>query len=221
VWLLGVALALALAACSTSSGLDASAILTRAAAKFQATQSFHFALTAANLGANDPLPITAANGDVQRPDKLKASATANLAGFAVQTQLVIIGQSEWISNPLTGQFEPTQAYGNLLVIFDAQQGVGAILAHLLKPSAPVSSTSASGACWKISGTVSASDLAAVVGGGDTTGKAVPVSVCIGKNDDQLYSATLSGAVLASDTDKTTRTFVLSAFDRPVTIQPPA
>jgi hypothetical protein len=221
VWLLGAALALALAACSSSSGQDASAILARAGAKFQATQSFHFALTAANLGANDPLPISAANGDVQRPDKLKASATASIAGFAVQTQLVIIGQSEWISNPLTGQFEPTQDYGNLLAIFDAQQGVGAILAHLQKPTAPVSSNSASGACWKISGTVSASDLAAVVGGGDTTGKAVPVSVCIGKNDDQLYSATLSGAVLASDTAKTTRTFVLSAFDQPVTINPPA
>jgi hypothetical protein len=220
VWLLIASLALVLAACGSSSGLDAAAILQRAGTKFQATQSFHFALTASNLGGNDPLPITAANGDVQRPDKLKASATANVAGFAVQTQLVIIGQSEWISNPLTGQFEPTQAYGNLLTIFDAQQGVGAILAHLLKPSAPVSSTSASGACWKISGTVSASDLAAVVGGGETTLKAVPVTVCIGKNDDQLYSATLSGAVLASDTDKTTRTFVLSAFDQPVTVQPP-
>ncbi len=220
-WLLLAALTCALAACATSSGLDSAHILLRAGARFQATQSFHFALTASHLGANDPLPITAASGDVQRPDKLKASATANVAGFAVQTQLIILGQSEWISNPLTGQFQPTQDYGNLLTIFDAQQGVGAILAHLDKPSAPVSSTSASGTCWKISGTVSASDLAAVVGGGDTTAKAVPVTVCIGKSDDQLYSATLNGAVLASDTAETTRTFVLSAFDQPVTIQAPA
>jgi hypothetical protein len=221
VWLLVACLTLALAACGSNAGADAATILQRAGTKFGATQSFHFALTASHLGATDALPITAATGDVQRPDKLKANATANVAGFAVQTQLVIIGQDEWLSNPLTGQFEKTQGYDFLLAIFDAQQGVGAILAHLLKPSAPVSSSSASGACWKISGMVSASDLAAVVGGGDTTAKAVPVTVCIGKSDDELYSATLTGPVLATDTPQTTRTFVLSAFDQPVTIQAPA
>jgi hypothetical protein len=217
---LAACLVLALAGCG-SNGQDAAAILRRAGAKFQATQSFHFALTATHLGANDPLPISAASGDVQRPDKLKATATASIAGFAVQTQLVIIGQDEWISNPLTGRFEPTQEYGNLLTIFDAQQGVGAIVAHLSKPSSPVSSSSASGACWKITGSVNASDVAAAVGGGDATAKAVPVTVCVGATDDQIYSATLSGAVLSTDTPQTTRTFVLSAFDKPVTIQPPA
>jgi hypothetical protein len=201
--------------------VDATAILQRAGAKFQATQSFHFALTASHLGANDPLPITAATGDVQRPDKLKANATANVAGFAVQTQLVIIGSQEWLSNPLTGKFEATSGYADLLAIFDAQQGVGAILAHLAKPSAPVSSSSAGGACWKITGTVSASQLAAAVGGGDTTTAAVPVTVCIGKADDELYSATLGGPVLSTDTAQTSRTFVLSAFNQPVTIAAPA
>ncbi|HEV2238750.1 MAG TPA: LppX_LprAFG lipoprotein [Ktedonobacterales bacterium] len=219
-WPLAAILALALGACATSAGASAADILQRAGAKFQATQSFHFALSAAHLGANDPLPITAATGDVQRPDKLKANATANIAGFAVQTQLVIIGSDEWLSNPLTGAFEKTSGYDSLLAIFDAQQGVGAILAHLTRPSIPVSSSSAGGACWKITGTVSASDLAAVVGGGDTTVRAVPVTVCVGKSDDQLYSATLTGQVLASDTAQTTRTFVLSAFDKPVTITAP-
>jgi hypothetical protein len=219
-WPLAAILALALAACASSAGPNAADILRRAGTKFQATQSFHFALTASHLGANDPLPITAATGDVQRPDKLKANATANIAGFAVQTQLVILGSDEWLSNPLTGAFEKTTGYDSLLAIFDAQQGVGAILAHLTKPTAPVSSSSAGGACWKITGTVSASDLAAVVGGGDTTAKAVPVTVCVGKTDDELYSAILTGPVLASDTVQTTRSFVLSAFDRPVTITAP-
>lgn len=223
-WRLGaglLAVCLALAACGSSSATDATTILRRAATRFVATQSFHFALTASHLGATDPLPITAATGDVQRPDKLKADATANIAGFAVATKLVIIGADEWLSNPLTGQFEKTHGYDDLLAIFDATKGVGAILAHLSKPTAPVSSTSTNGACWKIGGMVSAADLAAVVGGGDTTSQAVPVTVCIGKSDDELYSATITGAVLASDTKQTTRTFVLSAFDQPVMVQPPA
>ncbi len=211
----------ALASCgNSSSALSASTILQRAQVRFEATSTFHFALQASHLGANDPQPITSATGDVQRPDQLKTDMTANLSGFTLQLQLIIIGQRQWISNPLTGKFEPTQDYGSLLTIFDAQRGVGAILTHLQQPTDLVSSSSVSGACWKISGKVGASELAAVVGG-VVKSSSVPVSVCIGKSDNELYSTTLAGPVTQTDTSATRRTFTLSAFDKPVSIQAPA
>src|SRR5260370_22707070 len=146
----------ALASCgNSSSALSASTILQRAQVRFEATSTFHFALQASHLGANDPQPITSATGDVQRPDQLKANMTANLSGFTLQLQLIIIGQREWISNPLTGAFGSTQDYGSLLTIFDAQRGFGAILTHLQQPTDLVSSPYDSRASRTITGKMSA------------------------------------------------------------------
>jgi hypothetical protein len=206
--------ALALSGCGTSTA-DAAALIKRAQ-----TKSFHFVLSATHLGAADPLGVTYATGDVQRPDRLKATANATVGGFALSVRLIIIGQQQWF-DPGTGAYQPTTQFGNLLTIFDAQQGVGAVLLHMQQPSTPQDATSGNTPCWKISGKVDTSLLAAIVGGSTLTGQTVQASVCIGKSDDELYLVTLTGAVTQSDTAQTVRTFTLSSFDQPVDIQPPA
>ena len=212
----------ATAACESGpSTPSAASLLTQAQAAFAQLNSFHFALTAQNLGDTDPLPVTQATGDVQRPDQLSTTATVNSPLGPVQVQLIILGQQEWITDPLTGTFNPTTEYGGFLNIFDAQHGVGATLANLANPGTPQSSSAAAGACWKISGTLPASAIASVVNGAAGSNASVPASVCIGKSDHELYSVTFSGAVSETDTAKTTRTFVLTKFNQPVTITPPA
>lgn len=213
---------LALSACGTPPP-SAATVLKNAQTKFDQTKSFHFTLTASHLGANDPLPITSASGDVQRPDELSAAATVVTAGFTVNEKLIIIGQQEWITNPLTGAWEPTNDFGGFATIFDAQQGVGAILLALQQPSAPQSSKSNNVPCWKITGNAPASAISAVAGAvsaGSATAQPVPITVCIGQNDNELYSVTLAGPITDTDTSQTVRTFTLSNFDQPVTIQPP-
>lgn len=213
---------LAAAACESGpSTPSAASLLAQAQSAFNQLSSFHFALTAQNLGDTDPLPVTQATGDVQRPDKLSTTATVNSPLGPVQVKLVILGQQEWITDPLTGTFNPTTQYGGFLNIFDAQHGVGAALANLASPGAPQSSTAAAGDCWKISGSLPASAIASVVNGAAGSNASVPASVCIGKSDHELYSVTFSGAVSQTDTAKTTRTFVLTRFNQPVTITPPA
>jgi LppX_LprAFG lipoprotein len=221
---LGAALCVALLilpACGSGSTVSAQTLLAQAASKFDQLTSFHFVLTAQHLGATDPLPVSQATGNVQRPSSLSTTATVNSAFGAVQVSLVIIGQQEWITNPLTGAFQPTTDYGGLLAIFDAQQGVGAALANLQNPTAPQSSSSAAGNCWKISGTLSASTISAVVDGAATATQSVPTTVCIGTTDSELYSVTLDGPVSQTDTSQTTRTFTLTNFNQPVIITPPA
>lgn len=210
----------ATAACESGpSTPSAATLLSQAQTAFNQLTSFHFALTAQNLGDSDPLPITQATGDVRRPDQMSATATVNSAFGALQVKLIILGQQEWITNPITGNFQPTTEYGGFLKIFDPQQGVGATLVNLLNPAAPQSSSAAAGACWKISGALPASAVAGVVNGASVSGN-VPTSVCIGKSDHELYSVTFTGAVSQTDTAKTTRAFVLTKFDQPVTIAAP-
>jgi lipoprotein LprG len=221
---LGAALCVALLivpACGSSSTPSAATLLAQAASKFNQVTSFHFVLTAQHLGASDPLPVTQASGDVQRPDTLSATALVSSPFGPAQVKLIIIGQQEWITNPLTGAFQPTTDYAGLLAIFDAQQGVGAALVHLQQPSAPQSSSAAAGSCWKISGTLSASAVAAVVNGAVASNQSVPATVCIGKADDELYSVTLAGPVSQTDTPQTSRTFTLTQFNQPLSITPPA
>jgi hypothetical protein len=211
---------LILTACGSTSTVSATALLARAASKFDQLTAFHFVLTAQHLGAADPLPVTQASGDVQRPDMMTTTATVNSAFGAVQVRHINIGQQEWITNPLTGTFESTSEYAGLLAIFGAQQGVGAALAQLQQPSAPQSSSAAAGDCWKISGILPASAIAAVVNGAAASNQSVPTTVCIGKADDELYSVTLAGPVSQTDTPQTARMFTLTRFNQPVTIAPP-
>lgn len=211
----------ATAACESSPTTpSAASLLSRAQTAFNQLSSFHFALTAQNLGDSDPLPVTQATGDVRRPDSMSATATVNSAFGTLQVKLIILGQREWITNPISGAFEPTTEYGGFTGIFDAQHGVGAALSALQSPATPQSSSSAAGPCWKISGTLPASAIAGVVSGGPSPSSTVATSVCIGKSDHELYSVTFTGAVAQSDTAKTTRTFVLTKFNQPVTIVAP-
>lgn len=208
------------AACSGSSGPSAATLLAQAQTAFRQLTSFHFTLTAQHLGKSDPLPITQAAGDVRRPDQLSVTASVDSALGLVQVKLIILGQKEWISNPLTGAFQPTTDYAGFLTIFDAQQGVGATLTQLRNTSTPQISSAAAGACWKISGTLPASAVAGVVNGAAGSNASVPTTVCIGKSDGELYSITLAGAVSQTDTAQTSRTFALTRFNQPGAITAP-
>jgi hypothetical protein len=210
----------AVAACGEAAP-DPTTLLKQAQSTFNQVQTLHFVLTTAHLGTSSGLTVTQATGDVQRPDRLSAQATAIVSGFTANVQLIIIGQQQWITNPLTGQFEKTNQYGSFLTIFDPQQGIGAALVDMQQPSTPQDTSANGRPCWKIYGKAPTSDLAAIVGGSTATNQTVGVSVCIGKSDSELYTIEVDGVLTQGDTTQTTRTFTLSNFDQPVNIQPPA
>lgn len=219
-----LATVLLLAACGGGGAKapDSATLLKSAQTKFDATNTFHFIMSVANLG---PVPaggynITAANGDVQRPDKLSAKATASVGFASANVSLIIIGAKEWITDPITQQYQPTTDFASFLAIFDPSQGIGSLLGQLQNPSKPSSGSSNGASCWKISGTVPPDKLTPIFGAITATAP-VPTVVCIDKTSNELDSVTLNGAITSGDTAQTTRTFYLSNFDKPVSIQPPA
>lgn len=219
------ALVLLLAACGGGGGAkapDSATLLKNAQAKFNATSTFHFIMQVANPG---PVPaggynITAANGDVQRPDKLSAQATADIGFASANVKLIIIGSQEWMTDPITQKFSPTSGFDSFLAIFDPNQGIGSLLGQVQNPSKATAGSANGVACWKVSGAVPPDKLQSLFGDIKATAP-VPTTVCIDKTTNELDSVTLAGAITSGDTAQTSRTFYLSNFDKPVTIQPPA
>jgi hypothetical protein len=212
---------LLLAACGAPT-VNSTTLLKTAQSKFNATQSLHFLMKAEHLGAlsGTDMDVQNAEGDVARPDKLKANATVATSIITVDVQLILIGGQGWYTNPLTGKFEQTDQFNGFQTIFDTSQGVGAQLTAIKNPSAPTDGSANGVACWKISGKLPAAGVGVYLGVQNATGD-IPVTVCIGKDDGQLHEVILQGVLTPHDTDQTTRTIILSDFDKPVTIEAPS
>lgn len=213
---------LALAACGETSAPSSATLLKDAQTKLNATQSFHFQMKVDHPGtpSNGGYVITSAQGDVSRPASLSATATVDAGIVDVNVSLIIIGQQEWYTDPISQTFVSTSQFGYFLNIFDSQHGLGALMSQLQSPSAPADGSANGQSCWKISGSLSPSLLQPLFNDVVAT-QPIPTTYCIGKADGRLDSATLSGAITDGDTSQTAYTFYLSKFDVPVTITPPA
>ena len=215
-----------LAGCSGPSVPTSTVLLAAAQKNFNDAKTFHFTLKADHLGpkpAGDPglSSLSAAEGDVQRPDRLSTNGTVDLGGLTVSTQLVIVGDQAWYQNPLTGSFDEDDSYASFVTIFDPTKGIGVALAALRNPSTPSDGSANGTPCWKISGDVDTSTVGALLGSSVSSAKKPHATICIGKSDGRLYSIVIAGQLVPGDTDKTTRTIYLSKYDAPVNIQPPA
>lgn len=211
----------AFTACGGPSAPSANTLLKNAQAKFNSTKTLHFVMTVEHAGQAPAgsYSVTSATGDVERPDKVSASAVVD-AGFASTTiNLVIIGANEWYTNPLTGNFEQTTQFSSFLTVFDPQTGIGGLLTALRNPSQPQDGSANGQACWKVSGQLSQQDLTPLFGA-NVIGEPKQTTFCIGKSDNQVYSIAFAGQMLTGDTSATVRTFYLSKFDQPVSIQSP-
>ncbi|MGO8946235.1 MAG: LppX_LprAFG lipoprotein [Ktedonobacterales bacterium] len=212
---------LSLAGCGGSTPAT-NTLLKDAQEQFTATKSLHFVMTTEHLGAVPigSYSIVGATGDVARPDQLKGTATVDDGFGTIQIQLIIVGNQEWYTNPLTGQLVPTDQFGSYLRIFDPNTGIGSLLTGLKNPSQPSDGSANGTSCWKISGNITTAQLSPIFGSA-VVGTAKSTTFCIGKSNHQLLSVVLQGQLLTGDTSQTIRTIYLSNFDQPVSIQTPS
>lgn len=215
-------LALIVAACggSNSNTPTAQQLIKNAQAAIQRVKSYHFNLQAQNLGTGGRLPIQSADGDVLVPDKLKASAKVLALGSTLAVNIITIDNDEYITDPISGQWEKTTGLLDPRTLSDSKTGVAAILGHIENPSTPVDANVDARPCWSIDGKLDASYLAAITGGGAPAGSKVAVNICIGKSDNLPYLIKMTGVAAQGDTDKTVRIFKLSKFNESLTIEAP-
>ncbi len=189
---------------------------------FGNVSAFHVVMRVQNAGTatGSQFQIRNADGDVIMPDKIKAQATIILSGQSVTVNLVSIGDTQFITDPVTGQWRVIKGALDPRTLTNPNSGIISVVSQLQNVSAPTGDTVNSTPCWRITGKLDATALAFITGGGVPAGTILQTSECIGKADSLLHQVIVTGQAALGYTPKTTLTFLLSNYNEHVTIAAP-
>jgi LppX_LprAFG lipoprotein len=189
---------------------------------FNTVNTFHVVMQAQNTGtaSSSQIQIRAANGDVIMPDKVKAQATVVLSGQAVTVNLVSIGNTQYITDPITGQWRVVKGLLDPRTLTNPNTGIISLLSKVQNVTQPTDDSVNGVLCWRMTGQLDAKYLAFFTGGGVPAGTMLQTSACVGKADGLPYQVKVTGEAAAGDTAQTTRLFNISNYNENITINAP-
>ena len=192
-------------------------VLERSGEVMEALESFHFRLTHESGGTpiGQGLVIREVQGDVVRPDKISLEVSGLAGSFAMRLSLITIGDNGFISNPITGEWEPVPAEVSPLGFFEPTRGVSEIMRRIESPRL----ISTDDDSYAISGTIASEGLASLFGAVEE-GNSIDIDVVIDATSLFLLEARLEGRITASEEDGVIRIITLSRFNEPVEIESP-
>lgn len=220
---------------STQAEGEARSLLERSAETMAGLESFHFALSTprGQTLILESIELVQLDGDVQRPDRFRASISARAAIIDVSLRIVGIGDRVWLTNPLVQD----ETFEEL----DLGQGVGGSgmdgtsLLDLLNPDrillqaverienpSIVSQDEIDGIdVTRVDGTVDLGQLEAdgTPIPGLVTDAPIPLSIWIDESG-RVIRLELEGPLTAVESPDVLRRLDLSGFDEPVEIEAP-
>ena len=167
------------------------------------------------------LIINDVEGDLSKPDLLDISFNGSFGGITLNTQFITVGDSAFITNPLTGKWERGPTGVSSLGFFDPELGIGTIisqiyLAGFLVPKEQISEPEP---IYVISGVLPTEALLPIVGQ-TLENLTVSTELTIDSDNFHLLEVKISGSVTPNDKDNVVRIITLSDFDKPVLIESP-
>lgn len=197
-------------------------LISTAQKNFRTVTAFHVVMKVENLGTapDGAIQIRSADGDVVMPDKVKASANVLLSGQVVGVELVSIGDTQYLTDPITGQWRVVKGVLNASTLTDPNTGIVSLASKLTSLSKPVDDVVNGIPCWRFTGQLDAQTLAFLTGGGMPAGTMLQTSVCVGKADGLPYQLTITGEAARGDTAQTARTFTISNYNETINITAP-
>jgi LppX_LprAFG lipoprotein len=197
-------------------------LISTAQKNFRTVTAFHVVMKVENLGTapDGAIQIRSADGDVVMPDKVKASANVLLSGQVVGVELVSIGDTQYLTDPITGQWRVVKGVLNASTLTDPNTGIVSLASKLTSLSKPVDDVVNGIPCWRFTGQLDAQTLAFLTGGGMPAGTMLQTSVCVGKADGLPYQLTVTGEAAKGDTAQTARTFTISNYNETINITAP-
>ncbi len=210
-----------LAACATQSALTTTEIVGQSVAKMDAVNSFHFELK--QVGGGTPfasgLEMNEAFGDIVKPDKLRTEIYASIAGMLAKVEVITVGETTYMTNPLTGGWEPLPGQFSAVSIFDPNIGISAILKGITNPVKLEDGKVAGLDCYRIGGNIASEDLRSITLS-SLEGVKIDMEVWIDKEEFLLRQIRLEGQITSDETPGIIRTLTLSKFDQEVNIELP-
>jgi LppX_LprAFG lipoprotein len=189
---------------------------------FRSVSAFHVVMKEDNPGVAtvDKVQIRAATGDVVMPDKVKAQATVILSGQSVTVNLISVGDNQFITDPITGQWRVIKGVLDPRTLTNPDTGIISLVSKVQNVSQPTDDAVGGVPCWRITGQLDAKYLAFFTGGGVPAGTMLQTSACIGKADSLPYQLIVTGQAAVGDTTATARTFLISNYNENVNITAP-
>ena len=197
--------------------IDPRALLREAGRVMEDLSSFHFRLYHRSGGTHllPNLIIEEAEGDVIKPDKVSVNFAGTFGAFAIRASLITIGDSSYMTNPLTGQWELVPTEVSPLGFFNPRRGIASMLSQVDQ----VTLLSSDGNVHRLAGTLAAEALAPLVGE-TVRGVAIEVELTIDASNLYLLEAVFDGRVTPTEPEGTVRVVTPSRFGEPVAIEPP-
>lgn len=197
-------------------------LLTALTKNFRSVSAFHVVMSVANPGtaSTSQIQIRSANGDVVMPDKVKAQAVVILSGQSVTVNLISVGDNQFITDPITGQWRVIKGVLDPRTLTNPDTGIISLVNKIQNVSQPTDDSVNGTACWRVTGQLDAKYLAFFTGGGVPAGTMLQTSSCIGKGDSLPYQLVVTGEAATGDTTNTSRTFLISNYNETVSIIAP-
>jgi hypothetical protein len=225
----GFLLAILLTACGGKATPMPSAeeVLQRCVQALQGMQTTHFILersgAPAYIDESYTLNLERMEGDVQTPDRAKASVRVAGPALVFEIQIVTIGDAWWQTNPLTGAWEPSAGTGyNPATFLDPQSGLASFLSEdltgLTLAGLETLEDFPGERFFHLTAEAPGADMAAITGGLIGLGR---LKIDLWILPDTYYPARMQVVDVETDpVDPTVWVLDLDRFDAPVTIEAP-
>ncbi len=197
-------------------------IMSKASDALKAVKSAHFKVSSTNgmMAIGTGLVAQSIEGDVAQPDRLQGKAVSTFGRVTVEISFIIVGTKQFITNPITKKWEPVPGGGSAPNLLDPDKGASLLLRQVANLKKLPNEAVAGVDCYHLSGDVSSSLVAGMVGGtGDS--RTLSGDIWIATTDFLLRQIHLVGPVAASEPPAIERVLAFSNFNESVVIDPPA
>ncbi len=187
------------------------------------TNTVHFELDIDGrtvLDADGNIELRSAGGDLKRPDMAQAEANVGVSFARFDVGLIIIGDEAYMTNFLTGDWERASSDFdfNPALIFDDQNGIGAVLEDMDDPQIGDEATINGRDTIEIAGTVPRENVSRLVAG-TLEGDEFDVRIWFDQGTSDLLRISITEPEEAND-DPTTWIITFSDHGSPVSIEAP-
>jgi len=212
-------------ACKTASppqsSLTAAQVVHNSVERMGTVSAFHFELEQAGGGTpiSEGLELNRATGDVSRPDKLKTTITATVAGMLLEVSVITVGTTTYMTNPFTKEWELLPSEFTAVSLFDPGTGITAILDSISGINL-VEDESVDGiTCYHITGEIFSEDLQPITLS-SLVGTRIDIEIWIDQDEFLLHQVRLEGKITEDEIPGIVREIKLSSFNQEVEINLP-
>ena len=199
---------------------DPKEVLERSGRAMGSLNTFNFRLyhDVGSLEILQGLLIDRVSGKVVNPDRLSMEFVGSFGGgYSIKSEIITVGDQTYMTNPLTGNWEASDASISPVGFFSPTRGIGEMLS-LTQDATFIDDDSEEGT-YRIRGALPTTALSPLVGT-TLTDRTVDIELEIDSGTDYLLEVRFKGAVTPSDVEDAERVIILSFFNEDVVIEPP-